>query len=363
MTKHARRVFLGTVGALGAAGAIFGAAQASGTTVISGQGQPAFQLAPARSGQGGTAYQPATSTTGTATAQQEIGVVDINTVLGYQEAAAAGTGLVLTSTGEILTNNHVIDGATSIKVTVVTSGATYTATVVGTDPTADVAVLQLSNASGLQTAHLSTAQATVGEAVTAVGNAGGTGGTPSSATGTVTALGQSITAADQGGGNAEQLSGLIETNADIQAGDSGGPLFDSADEVIGIDTAASSGQRVQGYAIPISTAVSIARQIEAGVSSATIHQGYPAFLGVSVEPDGDGGALIAGVLSGGPAASAGITAGDVVTAVGGTGITSPSELSTALATYRPGQTVTVTWTAQDGSSQSAAVTLARGPAD
>jgi S1-C subfamily serine protease len=137
-----------------------------------------------------------------------------------------------------------------------------------------------------------------------------------------------------------------------------------------MNTAASaSGSRFRasesttGFAIPIEKATKIAGQIEDGIDNATIHQGYPAFLGVSVEPDGDGGALIAGVLSGGPAASAGITAGDVVTAVGGTGITSPSELSTALATYRPGQTVTVTWTAQDGSSQSAAVTLAQGPAD
>ena len=111
----------------------------------------------------------------TASAAQQVGIVEINTVLQYQDAQAAGTGMVLTSDGEILTNNHVVDGATSISVTISSTGATYAATVVGTDPTDDVAVLQLTDASGLQTAKLSTAAATVGDAVTGVGNAGGTG--------------------------------------------------------------------------------------------------------------------------------------------------------------------------------------------
>ena len=239
-------------------------------------------------------------------------------MLQYQSAEAAGTGMVLTSNGEILTNNHVVDGATSIKVTVVTTGGSYTATVVGTDPTDDVAVLQLSDASGLQTAKLASSAARVGESVTGVGNAGGTG-TLTAATGTVTALDQTITASDQNGGNAEQLSGLIETNAAIQSGDSGGPLYGSSGTVIGMDTAASSGGQAEGYAIPIATAEEIAKEIESGADNATIHQGYPAFLGVSVQ-DGTGGAAIAGVLSGGPAADAGIAAGDVVTAVGGTAV-------------------------------------------
>ena len=115
----------------------------------------------------------------TATSAQSVGVVDIDTVLKYQGAQAAGTGIVLTSSGVILTNNHVIDGATSISVTVVSTGATYTATVVGDDPTQDVAVLQLQNASGLKTAKLGDSNGvSVGEAVTGVGNAGGVGARP-----------------------------------------------------------------------------------------------------------------------------------------------------------------------------------------
>jgi hypothetical protein len=138
------------------------------------------------------------------------GLVDINTTLGYQQEQAAGTGIVLSSNGEILTNNHVIDGATSISVTDVGSGKTYTASVVGYDRTKDIAVLQLKNASGLQTATLgNSSNASVGEDVVGVGNAGGTGGTPSAAGGTVTALNQSITASDEGDGTSEQLSGLI----------------------------------------------------------------------------------------------------------------------------------------------------------
>ena len=219
-----------------------------------------------------------------------VGVVDINTVIDYGAAEAAGTGIVLTSNGEILTNNHVIDGATSIKVTIVSTGKSYTATVVGDDPTDDVAVLQLSGASGLATAKLGdSSSVAVGNTVTAVGNAGGTGGTPSAATGTVTALNQSITATDEGGGNSENLTGMIEINADIQAGDSGGPLYSASGTVIGIDTAASSqsfNSTTTGFAIPINKALSIAKQIESGTETSTIHIGPTAFLGVEL---GSGG--------------------------------------------------------------------------
>jgi S1-C subfamily serine protease len=347
----------------------FGVHQAVTPTSVVGQASPALgQSAPAgwvpfhdRNGTGSGSSGSSTGATTTATDAQAVGIVTINTVLQYQSAQAAGTGMVLTSSGEILTNNHVVDGATSVKVTVVSTGTTYTATVVGTDPTADVAVLQLSNASGLQTAKLSSAAATVGESVTGVGNAGGTG-TLTAATGTVAAVDQSITASDDNGGNAEQLTGLIQTDAAIQAGDSGGPLYGSSGTVIGMDTAASSGGASEGYAIPITTAESIAKQIESGVDNATIHQGYPAFLGVSVQ-DGSNGAAVAGLLSGGPAEQAGIVAGDVITAVGGSSITSAGDLSTALQQYNPGDRVTVTWTTATGATQSASVTLATGPAD
>ena len=155
-------------------------------------------------------------------AKVDPGLVDVVTTLGYQSGKAAGTGMVLTSTGEVLTNNHVIDGATSIKATDVGNGRTYTAKVVGYDKTHDVAVLQLQNASGLQTVTLSSAGAQSGQKVVALGNALGKGGTPSVVSGRITGLGQSITASDQGAGDSEQLTGMISHNAPIQPGDSGG---------------------------------------------------------------------------------------------------------------------------------------------
>ncbi|HKH89126.1 MAG TPA: trypsin-like peptidase domain-containing protein, partial [Acidimicrobiales bacterium] len=164
--------------------------------------------------------------------------MDVNTTLSYQSEQGAGTGMVLTSTGEVLTNNHVVEGATKISVTDIGNGKTYSAKVVGYDRSKDIAVLQLIGASGLQTVNLgNSSSVSVGEGVVAVGNANGAGGTPSYAGGAVTATNQSITATDQAGGDSEQLGGLIETNADVIPGDSGGPLVNASGQVIGMDTA------------------------------------------------------------------------------------------------------------------------------
>jgi S1-C subfamily serine protease len=343
--------------------------------VVNGLGST-VQTGPSMDRQGGARQLPSGTnpvpsgsapTTGTASAAQQIGVVDINTVLQYQGAKAAGTGMVLTSSGEILTNNHVIDGATSISVQVVTTGKTYTATVVGTAPTQDVAVLQLQHASGLQTAHLgNSAGLQVGAAVTGVGNAGGIGATPSAASGRIVALNQSLTASDQNGQNAERLTGMIEIDAPIQAGDSGGPLFDATNHVIGMDTAASASalSTPVGFAIPINQATVVAGQIKAGHASATIHIGYPGFLGVSiVDSPIASGAAVQSVLAGGPAAKAGIAAGDVITAVGGSAVGSGTDLQTAISAHKPGQTVTLTWLDSAGQKHHADVTLIAGPAD
>jgi S1-C subfamily serine protease len=129
-----------------------------------------------------------------------------------------------------------------------------------------------------------------------------------------------------------------------------------------MDTAASS-RGGQAYAIPIGAALSIAEQIVAGVDDATVHQGYPAFLGISVLSTSTGGATVAGVVSGGPADQAGLTAGDVITAIGRTTTTSADDVSTALGGRSPGDSVTVTWTDITGQSRAATVTLASGPAD
>jgi S1-C subfamily serine protease len=304
------------------------------------------------------------------------GVVVIDTNLAYQGGTAAGTGMVLTSSGEVLTNNHVISGATSIKVVVPKTGRSYTAKVVGYDKSADIALLQLQGASNLKTISISSARASLGAKVTALGNAGGNG-TISSATGTVTGLGKSITASDDQGGS-ETLTGLIETNAGVQPGDSGGPLLNSKGQVVGMDTAASSGFGFQNvsatdaYAIPIGKALTIANLISSGKASATVHIGATAFLGIEVQSangygsGGQGssvsGALVAGVVSGGPAASAGLVAGDVITAINGRTVSSPSAISALVLTKKPGAKITVAYVDQSGASHTATVTLGSGPA-
>jgi S1-C subfamily serine protease len=318
-----------------------------------------------------------TSAAGSATSSQaqavaakvNPGIVDINTILGYQGGKAAGTGMVLTSSGEVLTNNHVVAGATSIQVTSVTTGRTYTAKVVGTDPADDIAVLQLQGASGLKT--VSTADSSklaVGTGVVAIGNAYGAGGSPSVVTGSIIALGQTITAGDASGGAVEQLNGLIETNAALQPGDSGGPLVTSDGKVVGMNTAASSSYRFQAasgvsFAIPINTALSIAKQMESGSAPNGGTLGTGAFLGVSVDRTQTGGAVIAGVPSGTPAQAAGIVAGDTITSVDGKTITSATDLTSALATHKPGDKVTVGWDDATGQHHTAVVTLTSAPAN
>jgi S1-C subfamily serine protease len=353
-------------------------------------------------------------------------LVDVVSTEAYQNEEAAGTGMILTSTGEILTNNHVIDGATSIKVTVVSTGKSYSASVVGTDPTQDVAVIQLKSASGLKTLPIGDASSLkVGQKVVARGNAGGKGGAPSVVSGTVTGLNKSITASDEGSSNAEQLIGLIETDAAIVAGDSGGALATSSGKVIGMDTAASasngsiqatsSGQS-DAYAIPIQTALSIASKIESGQVSSIIHIGQHGFLGVELQSattstgstgrrsgqtfggggfswggeggfgysygngygsDGFGsssgsgsssststsGAVVAGIITNGAVATTGLEAGDVITSVNGKSVSSATALDTIMSSTKPGQTVTLGWTDSSGQTQTANVTLGTAAAD
>ncbi|WP_219827795.1 S1C family serine protease [Rathayibacter sp. AY2B5] len=323
---------------------------------------------------GSSASEPATGATDAVAAStaQTAGVVTITSELTYQGARSAGTGMILTSDGMILTNNHVVEGATAISVTVESTGRSYTARVVGTDATNDVAVLQLEDASGLTPASLDTDGVAVGDTVTAVGNAGGTGDLVA-ATGTVTGLDQQITTRSESGISAETLTGLIQTDADIVSGDSGGPLVDSAGRVVGMDTAASSGTAdITGFAIPISKALDIVATIEAGADTATVEIGYPAFLGVSLSSGTASptsralattasGAVIGGVVEGGPAAQAGLEAGDVVTAVDGVAVASADQLSASLAQREPGESVTISWTDSAGAARSAQVVLVEGP--
>ncbi|WP_037365485.1 trypsin-like peptidase domain-containing protein [Amycolatopsis orientalis] len=324
------------------------------------------------------------------------GIVNINTELGYQGAAAAGTGIVLTPDGEVLTNNHVVEGATSIKVTDIGNGQTYAASVLGYDRSHDVAVLKLAGASGLATETLGDSSSVkVGDAVVGLGNAGGAGGAPVPAAGRVTALNQSITASDESNSSSEQLKDLIQVDADIQSGDSGGPLVNAQGQVVGVDTAASAGYQFngggrggrrglgngfpgdnsqgssgnEGYAIPINQAISIAHQIVGGTGSDTVHIGKSAFLGVTVSGAGPqqqqggtgSGVVIQQVVPDGAAARAGLAAGDVITAVDGTPIDSPTALTTLMDQHHPGDKLSVTVVDQSGQEHNVTVVPAEGP--
>lgn len=338
-----------------------------------------------RSGSGQSA--PQSLDTQSIAGKVDPGLVDINTTLGYAGGQAAGTGMVLTADGEVLTNNHVVEGATRIKATDIGNGRTYSATVVGYDRSEDVAVIKLQDASGLQTVTTGdSSQVSVGDSIAGIGNAGGTGGTPSVAPGTVSALGQSITASDESSGSSEQLTGLIQVNANIQSGDSGGPLVNSSGQVIGMDTAASTGYQLgprgnrgttgggTGYAIPVNQALSIAGQITSRTSSDTVHIGSSAFLGVSVTDAGQSqgqsqgpsqgqgqGAAVRQLVSGGPAEGAGLSPGDVIIGVDSRSVDSATSLTNVMDTHHPGDRVTLTWVDQTGNRQSATTTLAEGP--
>ena len=293
------------------------------------------------------------------------GVVVIETNLAYQGAAAAGTGMVLSSSGEILTNNHVIRGATTIKVVVPGTSRTYLAKVVGYDITDDVAVLKAAGASDLRTVALgSSTGLRIGQLVKAVGNAGG-GGSLVKVEGQITALSRTITVNDDAGGTAT-LRNLIETSANVQPGDSGGPLLNAGGKVIGMDSAAATSgayrdiSTTDGYAIPINRVVTIVKQIEQGRASATIHIGATAFLGISVAT-GEQGLVIAAVVPGSPAERAGLSSGDVITAVAGSKVTTSASVSRIISSKKPGTTITVGYVDSTGTDRTARVKLASGP--
>lgn len=341
----------------------------------------------------------------------EPGVVDVAADLQYLNETAEGTGIVINAAeGLVLTNNHVIDGATSVTVTPVASGRNYQASIVGYDLADDVALLRIHGATGLKAVAIGNSDSlTIGTQVLALGNEAGQGGPPTVAPGVISSIGRSIVASDQSSGLTETLHGMLQTSADIRPGDSGGPLANAAGQVVGVNTAAGSGgsgRSVAGYAIPINTALEVADQIAAGHKGPGIRLGMPAFLGVLL-PDssrtnpeqqanqeaqthrGDAassahgcitaddsssttapttiapansGALIDGVVCGTAAASAGLVAGDVITSFDGHAVTSARVLSSALGAARPGTRAVMTWLTIDGGSHSATVTLGAGPA-
>lgn len=319
-------------------------------------------------------------------ARADPAIVDINVTLAYGQGQVAGTGMILTASGEVLTNNHVVAGAGTIRVTVPDRG-TYPARVLGVDPTDDVALLQLEGPSGLPTIPLGQSQTVgVGSGVVAIGNALGLGGTPAVTAGVVTAEGQDITATGYSVPT-EHLTNMLEMDAALEPGDSGGPLLNRAGQVIGMDTAGqtatgstldpviggSAAPMRAGFAIPIDRALRIARAIADGHGSATILLKPQGFLGVEmVNPSSlrageerrlgvTRGAVVVRVLPNTPAAGTSLSALDVVVAVDGAKVTNIQSLNRLIKARRPGSRITVTWVTPAHTQQSATVTLITAP--
>jgi S1-C subfamily serine protease len=307
-------------------------------------------------------------------------VVDIRSVVSSAGEEFDGTGMILTSNGEVLTNNHVIANGTTITAQIDGAGTTYVVRVLGTDTKQDVALVQLVGASGLRTLPVgNSSDLQVGVQVVAIGNALALKGPPTVTQGIVSALGRSIQASDSGTGITENLSGLIQTDAPINPGNSGGPLVNADGQVIGMNTAAASGSSTQaasniGFAIPINEALGIAKQIQEGRSSSTVLINKGGFVGVEVlsiseaesglpayeglpTPAVSSGAYVAGVLQGTPAVAAGIREGDVIVAVNKTAVTTPTVLGSLLAGEQPGKSVSLTWVDLSGLRHTASVTL------
>ena len=344
--------------------------------VAQASAQPTIQPNVEQPAQPGAPIQPAPSTGGSLNttaiaAKIDPAIVDINTVVGSGQAA--GTGEIITSSGEILTNNHVVDRSTSIEVTIAGRSQTYTAHVIGVDPSADIALIQVDGGvSGLPTVSFaSSSSVKVGDPIVALGNALGQGGTPDVSQGSITALDQTITASE-GGSKSEQLTGMLQSDATIYPGDSGGPLVNSSGQVVGMITAGDvqgfrSSASTVNYAIPSDTILSVVNQIRSGQASSEIIYGQTGYIGVSVQNldanaaaqlnlNISSGALVASVVPSAPAAGAGITRYSVITSVGGTSITNIDDLGSALLAHKPGQQVSITWVNSSG-THTATVTL------
>jgi S1-C subfamily serine protease len=403
---------------------------AASSNPASGSGNPFGNLGngSGNSGNSGNAGSSGSGAVSSATEQKVKaavmpGLVIISSDLQYEGDAAAATGMIISSSGLVLTNNHVIDGTTGLTATLVSTGQRYKAQWLGYDKSSDVAVIQLEGASGLRTVPIgNSGTVKVGDGVVAMGNANGTGGI-TTVTGTITGLNRSITASDDGTDQSENLTGMLQTDADIIPGDSGGPMANVNGQVIGMDTAASSesvgfGQQTQsnaGFAIPINHAISIANEIIKGKSSSVVRVGSTGFLGVIVTPGTNGqqstvtspsqqaqqeegsqqqsngfggtqyppttgcvtndtnagvpaqiapvssGTLVLGSLCGTPASAAGMSGGDVITNVNGQAVSSPASLVGILDVLHKGQTVKVTWVTPADRVMSQSMTLAAAP--
>ena len=293
-------------------------------------------------------------------AKVEPAVVSIQSGFGgFRGGSGAGTGVILSETGEILTNAHVVEGATTVRVTLAGESQARTAEVVGTDPSADLALLTIPGATGLPTADLgSSADVAVGDDVVAIGNALALRGGPTVTRGIVSALDRSL---DTDSGNT--ITGLIQTDASISSGNSGGPLVNALGQVIGINTAVAASGRGSaaeniGFAIAIDQATPVLDRLRG--KTAAVSRGY---LGVSTADPDDGsrGAIVVSVASGSAADSAGIQEGDLITHVEGKAVDGAAALGSAVRSNQPGETVELT-VIRDGDERTVRATLAPQPA-
>jgi S1-C subfamily serine protease len=331
-----------------------------------------------------SAVTPSTNHNGTINAQAiaakvDPALVDINTVVqtATSTGAASGTGMIITSSGEVLTNNHVVDQSISISVTIAGHAGSYKAHVIGVSPTADVALIQIEGVSGLPTVTFADSSSVkVGDPVVALGNALGQGGTPALTQGQITAVDQTITASE-GSGRSETLNGMIQSDAGISPGDSGGALVNSAGQVIGMITAGEAqGFRTTvspiGYAVNTNSALTVVNEIRAGQASADVIIGPVGYIGVQIRDLNQqlaaqyglnitSGPLVWAVQAGSPAEQAGMTRLSVITKIGSTSVDSSASLGNALHAYKPGANVAVTWIDQNGASHTKMLTLTTGP--
>ena len=297
--------------------------------------------------------------------QAERATVALTTTLD-SGATVAGTGVILTSNGEVVTSYNVVNGAVSIAADVSGSTSRYAATTFALSPINGVAVLQLLNATGLPSASIGTSShVKVGDHVTAVGRSATRAGTASDSQGAVVALGQTIIAADPDGASPETLQGLIAFNTPLPGNGTGGPLIDTSGRLIGLDvTAAGTGQpgagaSGQAFAVPIDRVLAIVHDVNTHTDAPDILQGHGAYLGIAIRDSATPpGAMVVAVGPGTPAEVAGIAPQDVIVSVDGNAVDSVVALRAQLQRHHGGDYVVVGWTDPADHHHIAAVQLA-----
>ena len=283
-------------------------------------------------------------------AKVEPAVVSIQDTIGRGlfNSTAAGTGMVIDAGGRVLTNAHVVDGASNVRVTVPNRG-THSARILGVDNAREIALLQIEGVSGLPTVTLASSPPQVGDAVVAVGNALALNGSPTVTTGIVSALNRRIPT-DSG-----VLVNLIQTDAAINPGNSGGPLVNSSGQVIGMNTAVAGGAQNIGFAIPVSEIRPRLDSLAKGRAE-TLDRGY---LGVSVA-DASPGAAITAVVPSSPADRAGLETGDVIVSIDGQDIGDSSDLVSTVQSHRAGERITLR-VSRNGATTTRSVVLGSPP--